>query len=212
MSGRKPNLEGIEKAKTLHEMGWSGAKIAKELGFSVSTILKWIELPDPPEVQAHLDKFRAKNRKRYVDEAWDLVFQLNEIVRQKIKKGESAFNNAKDAAITSAIFVDKIAAVEARGGTKAIASPIQINILPPNGNTTRTLEHTIPIPDEPVEVLSDGEWCGGGEDVLRLPEGDNGSNREPRESRDDNSEYLQEPERLHSPDADISIVAIDGEE
>jgi len=188
------SAESIEKAKTLYEMGWTMVKISKEFGVTEATISRWLSQPDPPEYAESLEKFRAEHRERYVKEAWDIIFMSNQICIDKIKEGPGAFKSPKDAAIVQAIYIDKIAAIEARRGGGKPASPVNIMILPPqDGLSARVITDPISVSDIDGEVLCDDSRSRLGENLLRLSEGDTGSLEQSGEPRDDSGFDLQEP-------------------
>jgi hypothetical protein len=186
--------EALEKAKTLHEMGWNNTKIAREFGLNEATIRRWLSLPDPIESHDELEKLRSQKRKQFVDEAWDIIFQANQILRDKIKEGPDGFRNPKDCATVIGIMVDKIGVIEARrGGAKPVTPPVSITILPPSdGHTTRIEQDTVPVYDLDGEVLGDDSGSGFGENVLRLPTGCDDSPGEPEEPGCDSGFDVQE--------------------
>lgn len=176
MGKHRKSPEAVEKVKTLSEMGWSNIKIGKELGVHESTIRKWLQEPDPEEIHDELEALRARKRKQYVDEAWEIALMGLAIARDDMRKHQksgSHYKNPKDPVIISAIMVDKIGIIEARrGGAKPVTPPISITILPPSdGHTTRIEQDAVPVYDLDGEVLSDGSWCGERENILRLPSG-----------------------------------------
>jgi hypothetical protein len=204
--------ENVEKAKALFEMGWTPPKIARDIGVNPSTIRRWLEEPETEEEHDKLELIRNANRQRYVDEAWEIVFDLNRIVKEKLAKGESGFSNARDAATTMGIYFDKISLIEARARKSGDrTSNLNIVLVPPDGYAGQAVGNPVQVYDVEGEVLRDDMRSGGGEDLLRLSEGHNGSAAESGEPRDDSGIDLPESERLHSPDADRGTVDNDGE-
>lgn len=168
MGKAKKTPELIERAVTLKDIGWQTSRIAKEVGVHAETVRRW--LIDAADSDPELEDRRQQLRICYIESAWEIVNAANEILKEQIKSGVLAKTRPKEVATVMGIYLDKITGLEARGATKPQTPPIQINILPPNGNTTRVIANSIPVYDEPDEVLCDdsGDWVG--EDVLRLPE------------------------------------------
>lgn len=203
MPKSKKTPEMVEKVKTLSQMGWLDKDIAKELGISLASAWRYRQIADPDEAQESLQKYRDKNVKRFVNEAWDIIFKLNVILEEKINQGADGFKNARDVAITVGIMIDKLTALETKTGLKKQqTAPISINILPPDGYTTQIIPDPIQVYDESEPIQCDDSGSRVGENVLRLPEGDLDGSGEPWDSGDDSCIDIPEPEGLHSPDAD----------
>jgi hypothetical protein len=177
----KKSPEMVERAKALKAIKWGNRKIADELNVDEKTIRRWLAEPDPPGLEGALAEVRQQYIERYVKESWEIILQLNEIIRQKIARGEEAFANAKDAATVMGIYVDKTMALESKGkGKGGERAPININIMPPDsGRTTTVIADPISVYDESEEIYGDDSGSGLGENILRLPAGDDNGNGEP---------------------------------
>lgn len=162
--------ELVEQVKTLHELGWSNVKIANHVNTDESNIRRWLKEDDPPETAGKLAKLRDKNVERFVEEAWDMVFKFNAVLNDFITNNPDKFRNPRDVATCMGIYVDKIAALQSRGGKSGGKSSININILPPSdGSPTRINANTVSVHDEPEQVPGDDSGHRSGENVLRLP-------------------------------------------
>lgn len=171
---QKRTPEAVEKVKMYHEMGWSNAKISREMHISQATVAKWLQLPDPAELDEELEALRKEHRLRFVDEAWDIIFKANELLSQKLAKGAEGCS-AKELATVSAIMVDKISIIEARRNSEKVSKPpINIVIMPQgeNGYNAGAKPNTVCIYDDDNEILGNGGGSREREDILRLPEGD----------------------------------------
>jgi len=135
----------------------------------------WLKKAKDENQPAEVVERRKKQREKWVDDAWDIVVSLNEIVKEKIKRGQSGFKDAREAATVLGIYMDKIGALEARHRGKPFKPAVTINILPPggaDGNPTRVDGNAIQILEQPGEISGDDSGSGVGQDVLALPGGD----------------------------------------
>lgn len=178
--------ENQERAIILRDMGWSHQKIADEFGVTETTIRRWLNKPDPPAIRDQLEAIRLEKRQQYIEENWELVTKINKRVKEIVENPESELS-MRDLVIAQGVYMDKIGTLESRRSGGHAQSPVNIMILPPNGNTTRVVTDAVRFPDESCEVLSDDIGRGSREDVLRLPEGDPGSDGESGEPGDDSS-------------------------
>jgi hypothetical protein len=213
MPKTKVKPESIERALVLHELGWSNYKIADDFSVSESTIRRWLKKARDPEFAGEMETARAENRKKWADTAWETVIGLNEAIREYTKGIKlETLKQAKDAATVLGIYMDKINVVETRmkvkGGPEKPA--VNIQILPPDGYTTRIDENPIPVYDQPRKVHSDDNGGRGGKDLLRLPERCETLAGVPEVERCDSGIDLSEPEGLRDPDADGRTLGEDG--
>ena len=127
------NEAKVEQAKALDAIGKSQSYIARQIGVSRRTVVRYIERPDA-EAASEIAAYRLEQKKKFIEDAWVNIFGLQEILTEKIKAGESAFKNPKDIAITMGILVDKVQALE-RPGAYESSSETSINIVlqPPEG-------------------------------------------------------------------------------
>jgi len=169
--GRMTDLEKIEQAQALSDIGWSGPRIARHMGISNRTVYRWLSKIQDEEMP-ELVKLRENRRKDFIDKAWERAERLDLIVKDFIEQGQGGFKNAKEAATVFGIYMDKIVALEARRGHSAPAQMVQIDIHPPEGYIAPRVEcDAVSVCDESDEVHGDGSRDRGGEDLLALPEG-----------------------------------------
>lgn len=188
----KLSAENQERARILRDMGWSNAKIGREFGVTEFTIRRWLSLPDKPEIKDQMEALRTEKRQQYISQGWDIVYKLNEVVKDRIEAGE--VGSVKDCAIVQGIYMDKIGTLEARRSSGSQVSPVNIMILPPSdGHTTRVIQDPIRVSGESEPILSDDSGSRSGEDLLRLPQGDSGGVEQSGEFGDDSSLDLPEP-------------------
>ncbi len=174
----------------LREMGWSMTRIADHLGFAVSTVWSHLQKPLPPEQEARLEKLRDEQRRKWVEDAWKIVLDLNTIVKKKIKMGHTGFKDAKEAATVMGIYLDKMAAMEQKIGRHKDKPSVVINIMPPSGGDLGRSQvdgNTIQVLDASESVYGDDSGRGLGQDICALPEGRKDGAGEPEVEGDDYS-------------------------
>jgi len=170
----KISPENIERARTLKAMKWTNVKIAKDMGVDEKTVRRWLQRADDPEIACELDSARLANNERYIEDAYEICFAANELIKAAlITVDVTKAADIKAIATTMGIYLDKIVNLSSQGRTKEKASPIQINILPAEGygNPTRVVADTVQVHEQPSEIHGDSVGSGSGENVLRLPEG-----------------------------------------
>jgi predicted transcriptional regulator len=185
----------IERAKTLRALGKSQQNIANELGVSRWTIARWLEKEDPDELENELMEIRKVHQERFIDTSWEGIHIGLEKWLQAIKELEvTNMLELKQLTTSLAIQIDKINVLEQSGKKSQGGTRININILPSDGtnNQPRIMADAVQVHDIEGEVLGDNLGFGIGEDVLRLPAGNNDSDELPGEPWSDNSEHIQE--------------------
>ena len=157
-------------------MKWTIDKIARNMGVNDKTIRRWLDKSDDPAISTELSEARLTNHKRYIEDAYEICFAANEIVKAAlITVKVTKATDIKAIATTMGIYLDKIGFMEGSSrssgqGTKAI----NINIIQSgsdDGHTTRVMADPIQVHDVEGEIHGDNFGSGSGEDVLRLPSG-----------------------------------------
>ena len=197
MAAKKPHAtpEQIERALALRDLEWSFREIAKEMGVHENTVRYWVKKAEEGPPDDKVERIREGCRQKWIEDAWDIVLQLNRIVKGKLEKGESGFKDAREAATVLGIYMDKIGNFESKARVREKKqTSININILPPDGYTTQVDQNTISVHGESDEVLSDDSGGGERKDVLALPPRSNDIAGDAGDTRDDSGIDLPQPE------------------
>jgi len=197
----------VEQVKALKSLGYTDPHVAKQLGMSVSTVRRYNARED---LDPAFEEAREKNISRFVDENWKTIHDLSKIVAAAAKSGDY---KPKDAAVTQAVLIDKIAMLTAgrdeRRTTTTEKFEVNVTVMGKdepehNGVGDAGGLHVIDCP-----VQGDDLRGGSGENVHRLRAG-GGDGPQTEVRRGDSSIDIQEPSRLRDPDADPRTVGSGG--
>jgi len=168
--GPKVDPELVERAKVMRDANYSLKSISKAVGRSVSTVQRYLQLPDAEEMALlDGDKERAKEIRKYRAAAWRIVHLASERLEAKLRDPDEKIS-AKDLALIHGIYYDKIQ-LSARAPEKVPKEAVTFVFVNEsvNGTESRPIPHTVEVPRVSSEVQGDGVRPGRGQDILRLP-------------------------------------------